>query len=136
MQIDELSQKQNGSEKTKKLMHYTDEIYLKFGADTNLHGTKHIEEIKEIKKKAVKIVYTSANYHKNCMYVRNRHLVDYSSWCIAYCRKNEGGTAYTVLYAEEKQCRVLYFPAECRRFHSNSLPRCRLFRRDGRHGWR
>ena len=68
--------------------------------------------LKEIKRKTAKIVYTSDYYHKDCMYVRNRHLVDYSSWCIAYCRKNEGGTAYTVLYAEEKQCRVLYFPAE------------------------
>jgi len=36
------------------LLTYTDDIYLKFGADTHLHGTKHIDEIKEIKKKAKK----------------------------------------------------------------------------------
>ena len=68
--------------------------------------------LREIKKKTAKIVYTSDYYHENCMYVRNRHLVDHSGWCIAYCRKNEGGTAYTVLYAEENQRRVLYFPVE------------------------
>lgn len=37
-----------------ELLTYTDDIYLKFGADKNLHGTKYINEIKEIKKKAKK----------------------------------------------------------------------------------
>lgn len=37
-----------------ELLSYTDDIYLKFGADTNLHGTKHIDEIKEIKRRAKK----------------------------------------------------------------------------------
>lgn len=36
------------------LLTYTDNIYLEFGADTNLHGTKHIEEIKEYKRRAKK----------------------------------------------------------------------------------
>ena len=37
-----------------ELLTYTDNVYLEFGADKNLHGTKHIEEIKEIKRKAKK----------------------------------------------------------------------------------
>lgn len=43
-----------GVEETKKLIDYTDEIYLKFGADSNLEGTKFVEEVKELKKKANK----------------------------------------------------------------------------------
>lgn len=43
-----------GVEETKKLIDYTDEIYLKFGADSNLEGTKFVEEVKGLKKKANK----------------------------------------------------------------------------------
>ena len=43
-----------GVEETKKLIDYTDQIYLDFGADTKLEGTEHKEEINEIKKKAKK----------------------------------------------------------------------------------
>ncbi len=43
-----------GVEETKKLIDYTDQIYLDFGADTKLEGTEHKEEVNEIKKKAKK----------------------------------------------------------------------------------
>ena len=43
-----------GVENTKKLIDYTDQIYLSFGADTKLEGTKHKEEVNAIKKKAAK----------------------------------------------------------------------------------
>ena len=43
-----------GVEKTKDLIDYTDQIYLNFGADTKLEGTKYKKEIEEIKKKAKK----------------------------------------------------------------------------------
>lgn len=36
------------------LLTYTDNVYLEFGADKSLHGIKHIDEIKEIKKQAKK----------------------------------------------------------------------------------
>ena len=41
-----------GVEETKKLMMYTDEIYLKFGADTKLEGLENLDRINEISKKA------------------------------------------------------------------------------------
>ena len=41
-----------GVEKTKELMHYTDEIYLKFGADKKIEGIEYEKEIAEISKKA------------------------------------------------------------------------------------
>ena len=43
-----------GVEETKKLIDYTDSVYLKFGADPKLEGTKHKEEIKKIATKAKK----------------------------------------------------------------------------------
>ena len=43
-----------GVEETKKLIDYTDQIYLDFGADPKLEGTKYKDEINKIKKKAKK----------------------------------------------------------------------------------
>lgn len=43
-----------GVEETKRLIDYTDKIYLEFGADTKLEGTQYVEEVKEIQKKAKK----------------------------------------------------------------------------------
>ena len=41
-----------GIENTKRLIDYTDKIYLEFGADPKIEGLEYKEEIKEIKKKA------------------------------------------------------------------------------------
>lgn len=43
-----------GVEETKKLIDYTDKIYLDFGADSKLEGTKYKKEVDEIKRKAKK----------------------------------------------------------------------------------
>ncbi len=43
-----------GVEETKKLIDYTDQIYLEFGADKHLEGVKHQEEIEKIYNKAKK----------------------------------------------------------------------------------
>lgn len=50
-----------GVEKTKELMFYTDEIYLKFGADPKLQGLEHLDEIKKIADKAKENNITLAN---------------------------------------------------------------------------
>ncbi len=55
----------------------------------------------EIKNQADKIVYLSENYSGDCMHKRNRHLVNYSGYCVAYFNKNSGGTAFTVNYARQ-----------------------------------
>lgn len=41
-----------GVEKTKELMFYADDIYLKFGADTKVEGLENLEEIKKISDRA------------------------------------------------------------------------------------
>lgn len=43
-----------GVEEIKRLIDYTDKIYLEFGADPKLEGTEHKKEVNEIKKKAKK----------------------------------------------------------------------------------
>lgn len=60
-----------------------------------------------IKKQANKVVYTSVEYMKGCMYKRNRHLVDNSSVCICYLTKPTGGTAYTVAYARKRKLEII-----------------------------
>lgn len=60
-----------------------------------------IAAYQEIMEQADKVVYTSQKYTRDCMFKRNRHLVDYSSACICYLNKDTGGTAYTVKYAQK-----------------------------------
>ena len=43
-----------GIEETKRLIDYTDKVYLSFGADNKLEGTQFKEEVKELKQKAKK----------------------------------------------------------------------------------
>ena len=64
-------------------------------------------EYERIKAQADKVVYTSQEYAKDCMFKRNRHLVDNSGICVCYLTKSSGGTAYTVRYAEGKRLEVI-----------------------------
>ena len=52
------------------------------------------------------VVYVSQEYTRNCMFQRNRALVDRSSVCICYLTRQSGGTAYTVNYAQQKGLRI------------------------------
>lgn len=57
---------------------------------------------REIMRAADRIIYTSEEYSRECMFVRDRAMADASSVCVAYCNKPRGGTAYTVSYALKK----------------------------------
>ena len=61
----------------------------------------------ELLKKVDKTVILSEYYYNGCMYKRNRHLVDFSSYCICYKNKDSGGTAYTVSYAAKKGLNII-----------------------------
>ncbi|MBE6038576.1 MAG: DUF1273 domain-containing protein [Anaerofustis stercorihominis] len=63
---------------------------------------------KKLEKYADKVRVLSDEYYDGCMQKRNRHLVDNSSICIAYKRKNSGGTAYTSDYAEKMGLKIIY----------------------------
>ena len=64
-------------------------------------------------KRADRIRYVGEKYTSNCMFARNRMLVDGSSVCIGYCdpAARSGGSRYTLGYAKEQgvECRNLYF---------------------------
>ena len=64
-------------------------------------------EYERIKAAAHKVVYTARRYTPGCMHKRNRHLVDHSGVCVAYCTRDTGGTAYTVNYARQQGLEVL-----------------------------
>jgi len=66
-----------------------------------------VEEYERIKAQADKVVYISQEYTKDCMFKRNRHLVDDSGVCICYKVKDSGGTAYTVDYAKAQGLKIM-----------------------------
>ena len=66
-----------------------------------------IEIYELIKSQCDKFVYTSKEYDNQCMFRRNRYLVDNSGYCICYMNKPKGGTAFTVNYAKQKQLEII-----------------------------
>lgn len=60
-----------------------------------------------IMEKADSVKYLSRAYSKGIMFKRNRLMVDSSSCVIAFCRKKNGGTAYTVNYALKNNKQVI-----------------------------
>ena len=70
--------------------------------------SEDVAEYQRILSSADKVVYVSDHYDRGCMHRRNRHLVDHSGTCVAYCARSTGGTAYTVRYARSKGLPVLY----------------------------
>jgi len=46
------------------------------------------------------IYYAEESYVQGCIMKRNRMLVDGADVCVAYCARDNGGTAYTLDYAK------------------------------------
>lgn len=63
-----------------------------------------------ILQQADKVRILSDRYYDGCMLNRNRHMVDASAWCVSYCTKQSGGTAYTVKYAKEQGLELVNYP--------------------------
>ncbi len=47
-------------------------------------------------------VVLSARYYSGCMLARDRYMADRADILVTYCRKQTGGTAYTVNYFQRK----------------------------------
>lgn len=60
-----------------------------------------------IKSRADKVRYISERYTADCMFRRNRHLVDDSGICVCYMSRPTGGTAYTVKYARQRGLEII-----------------------------
>jgi uncharacterized phage-like protein YoqJ len=58
-------------------------------------------------------VYISNHYTPDCMFRRNRWMVDHAKYLLAvYNGEKKGGTAYTVDYARKKGCHVIRIDSE------------------------
>ena len=56
----------------------------------------------QVERRADKIVYCCEHPSREAFLVRDRYLVDGSAYCIGYCTRATGGTAYTLRYAERR----------------------------------
>ncbi len=56
---------------------------------------------KKILSKADEVITLSEWYYRGCMQVRDRYMAERADCMIAYCKKTEGGTAYTVRYFQK-----------------------------------
>ena len=57
----------------------------------------------KILKKADETQILSEHYYRGCMQKRDRYMADRADFLIAYCHKEEGGTAYTVKYFKKQK---------------------------------
>lgn len=71
-----------------------------------------VSRYEQVLRQADAAIYISECYHRGCMHERNRHLVDHSSVCIAYCTRPTGGSAYTVGYARKHGLQVILLGRE------------------------
>ncbi len=60
-----------------------------------------------VRSRADSEAYVSDCYHRGCMQMRNKYMVDRSTVCIAYMKKRKGGTYNTVTYALKKGLEVI-----------------------------
>lgn len=54
--------------------------------------------------KAVCVAHSAS---REAYLTRDRHLVDGSAYCIAYCTRDSGGTAYTLRYAQQEGLKIV-----------------------------
>lgn len=66
-----------------------------------------VRRYRDIASRADKVVYTAEHYSPGCMHRRNRHLVENSSVCVAWCTRETGGSAYTAAYARQRELRLV-----------------------------
>ena len=59
-----------------------------------------------IKSRVDKVVYCCDAPSREAFLARDRHLVDGSTYCIGYCTRTTGGTAYTLRYAEANGLKI------------------------------
>ena len=83
------------------------ELYLPCRDQTKKWGSAEKKIYDFILNNADSITYVSELYTRDCMFKRNRALVDQSDLCIAFCNTSStsGGSVYTVNYAKEKGIR-------------------------------
>ena len=69
---------------------------IPFYGQENSFSEKDKKRYVKIYKKADEKVLLSENYYKGCLLVRNKYMAERADVMITYCKKEKGGTAYTV----------------------------------------
>lgn len=59
-----------------------------------------------------KTVCAAQRARREAYLTRDRHLVDGSAYCIAYCTRDSGGTAYTLRYAQQQGLKIFNTASE------------------------
>lgn len=77
-----------------------------WGQDQNWPA-KDSAAYQELIRQADVVIYVSNHYKKDCYLLRDRYMVDNSSFCLCYLNRRWGGTAYTVRYAQLQGLPVL-----------------------------
>ena len=54
-----------------------------------------------------KAVCVAQRASREAYLTRDRHLVNGSAYCIAYCTRDSGGTAYTLRYAQQEGLKIV-----------------------------
>jgi len=73
-----------------------------FNGFTNKWTTSQKRLYEELLPRYDKVVCVSEHPGRKAYLDRNRHLVNESSFCIAYCNRDTGGSAYTVELAKQQ----------------------------------
>ena len=69
---------------------------------TDRWTTEQLAAYERLLPKYDKVVCVCSKPSREAYLARDRHLVNGSAYCIAYCTRNTGGTAYTVRYAHQQ----------------------------------
>ncbi len=94
-------------EKKKKFPHIKLHLFLPCRNQTEKWNGYNMHAYEFIMNNADDITYTSENYTRGCMLHRDRCMVNGSQFCVAFCKKREGGTAYTLNYAKTRGARTI-----------------------------
>ena len=65
------------------------------------------EKYKRVLTACDEVKLLNEKFYKGCMLMRDRYMVDNCSLVFAYDRKSEGGTHYTLTYAQSKKKKII-----------------------------
>ena len=82
-------------------------LYLPCRDQDKKWNAKDKERFSHILERADDVIYICDKYVPGCMHTRNRRMVDNSDICVAYLRRDSGGTAYTVDYAQGRGLKII-----------------------------
>ena len=78
-----------------------------FEGITNRWSDEQRAEYARLLPKYDKAVCVAQRASREAYLARDRHLINGSAYCIAYCTRDSGGTAYTLRYAQQEGLKIV-----------------------------